>query len=128
MSYSKNRSSGEQFRREQIVLMQFKSHQTSHIATGCDISTLATLEKSIIILNWNHQSHQLRDKSWGFSLKGFNHTQMSPHFGRVTLPVGLVLLDKRVAGDEVAWNGSTFHPSTASAPSSTCLARKTHAD
>lgn len=34
MSYSKNRSSGEQFRREQIVLMQFKSHQTSHNATG----------------------------------------------------------------------------------------------
>lgn len=127
MSYSKNRSSGEQFRREQIVLMQFKSHQTSHNATGGDdISTLATLEKSIIILNWNHQSHQLRDKSWSFS-----HSQMSPHFGRVTLPVGLVLLDKRVAGDEVAWNGSTFHPSTASyasAPSSTCLARKTHAD
>lgn len=48
MSYSKNRSSGEQFRREQIVLMQFKSHQTSHNATGCDSSTLATLEKSII--------------------------------------------------------------------------------
>lgn len=52
MSYSKNRSSGERFRREQIVLMQFKSHQTSHNATGEDnISTLATLEKSIIILN-----------------------------------------------------------------------------
>ena len=57
---------------------------------------------------------------------------------RETVPVGLVLLDKRVAGDEVAWYGSGFHPSTStssssstdtSAPSSTTgLSRKTHAD
>lgn len=33
---------------------------------------------------------------------------------RVTVPVGLVLLDERVAGDEVAGYGRGFHPSTAS--------------
>lgn len=53
-------------------------------------------------------------------------------YDRVTVPVGLVLLDERVAGDEVAGYGSGFHPSidssyTSSSSSSTCLSRKTHA-
>ena len=59
--------------------------------------------------------------------------KISPRCDRVTVPVGLVLLDERVAGDEVAGYGSGFDPSVASsytsAPSSSaCLSRKTHAD
>lgn len=51
------------------------------------------------------------------------HSHRDPCLDILTLPVRLVLLDKRVAGDEVAGYGSGFHPST----DSTCLSRKTHA-
>lgn len=67
-------------------------------------------------------------------LLSFIHYQTYPCCDRVTVPVGLVLLDERVAGDEVAGYGSGFHPSidssytsTSSSSSSTCLSRQTHA-
>lgn len=54
--------------------------------------------------------------------QSFIHSNIDawPDFHMVTLPVRLILLDKGVAGDEVAGYGGGFHPST-------CLSRKTHA-
>lgn len=63
--------------------------------------------------------------SWGDGNQALRRSrvQSCPDLHTVTLPVRLVLLDKGVAGDEVAGYGSGLHPST----HSTCLSRKTHA-
>lgn len=68
---------------------------------------------------WNDVIQALR----GALVESFIHSDSDPCPDILTLPVRLVLLDKRVAGDEVAGYGSGFHPST----DSTCLSRKTHA-